>query len=420
MSSQTTTVQKVIDFCSLHTSLQNYFGQAGISNEPGLTIANNVQQMLLVRPMSWKFNRKELSSLAGNFLVTQYGIQDFRFAGASAFVLQTGSSALSSGAAVDLSISPINGGSAGISVSGSTATVQTLDPHQFSVGQTVFLSGLSDSKFNSTLTFNVTTRASAWTGGFTILTVADQFHFTFAAPSATTATVTNIAITTNVVTVTAANSYKVGQQVLFAGVGTNTFLNGQVLTIASASSTQFTAAFQHADVTSGADTGTANICTGAPGITDWGWMESAVWQDINSLTFPQPKRPIKAVRNLAAASSPRGGDNLAICLLKDANNGVLTFRLSEPFGNYCGQINVIYQARAPKLTTPQSVFAWPDDLSFVLTELMLFQTYRYAKGISATETKLQMGIAQGSIASALAGEDREDNEQGLVPERTLM
>jgi galactitol-specific phosphotransferase system IIB component len=80
-----------------------------------------------------------------------------------------------------------------------------------------------------------------------------------AAPVYATATITNIALTANVVTFTATNTFVVGQQVKIAGVTTSTFLNNQVLTVASSNGSTFTAAFTHANVTSGADSGTATF-----------------------------------------------------------------------------------------------------------------------------------------------------------------
>jgi len=433
---QTTTVQDVMDWCSLHTSLQNFFLTRTGSNEPAMTISNDMLRTLLARPMAWKFNRKFLDMTNGSFLVTQYGVQDYRFAGASAFVLQSGAGAGSNpfgGVGIDMIYSPVRGGVAGVSIASGVATVQTIDPHPFQPGQTVFLSGLLDAGaiFNATFSFNALTRACAWSGGFTIVSVADAYHFTFAAPANTSATITNIAITGNVLTVTAANSFKVGQVVNFSGVGTNTFLNSQQATIATASGSQFTATFAHADVASGVDTGTAAVCSGAPGfgtsdpqgnfigLPAWGWGESASMVDINNTSFPQPITPVEFVRNLPPAYSP-SGNPLAICMFADENNGVLRFRLSEPMSSYNFQFNIVYQQKAPKLTTPQSVFAWPDDLKFVLLEVALVYAFRFAKGISAAEAQMQLKIAQQSIGSAMAGEDRESNAQGVAPDRGIM
>lgn len=78
-------------------------------------------------------------------------------------------------------------------------------------------------------------------------------------PSIPAPAITSFSIASNVVTIVAANSLTVGQQVVIAGLSTGTYLNGQTLTIASASASQFTASFTHADVSSTADTGVAKV-----------------------------------------------------------------------------------------------------------------------------------------------------------------
>lgn len=432
-----------MDWCSTHTSLQNYFRVGGQQNQPALDIGNSVIQSLLAkacplmpRPasMPWKFNRKVLDGSNGNFLVSQYGKHDIRFAGASAFTLQNSNNGASSfgGVGIDMIYSPARGGVAGITVSGGIATVQTIDPHPFLAGQTVFISGAMDSTFDSSFTFNVTTKTSAWTNGFTVLTVPDQFHFTFTAPANTSATVTNIAITGNTLTVTCSNHFTSGQVATFTSVGTNTFLNAQQVTILSASGTQFTATFKHADVVSGADTGTVTICSGAPGfgtsdplgnsigLPAWGWGESASLQNINSTAFPQPVTcNLEFVRELPP-SYMQSNEKLSICMLQDEGNGVLRFRMSQPGGDYNFQLNCAYQQKAPKLTTPQSVFAWPDDQGYVLREVALHYAYRFAKGVSAAESQAQLQLARIAVLSAYAGEDSESSAFGPVPSMSLM
>jgi len=73
------------------------------------------------------------------------------------------------------------------------------------------------------------------------------------------APITNVAITSNVLTITATNTFVPGQIVTFTGLTTATFLNGQTVTIATASGSQFTANFTHANYVSAADTGTASL-----------------------------------------------------------------------------------------------------------------------------------------------------------------
>jgi DNA-binding beta-propeller fold protein YncE len=73
--------------------------------------------------------------------------------------------------------------------------------------------------------------------------------------------ITGFSIAGNVVTFTAQNTLLAGASVTIAGLSTGTYLNGQTLTVlpAGLSSTQFEAAFTHANVASTADAGTAAI-----------------------------------------------------------------------------------------------------------------------------------------------------------------
>lgn len=76
----------------------------------------------------------------------------------------------------------------------------------------------------------------------------------------TVPSVTNVAITTNVLTITANHHFNVGDLVTFSGIGTATFLNGTTATIttrigSSPNFTGFTASFTHANYSSTADTG---------------------------------------------------------------------------------------------------------------------------------------------------------------------
>lgn len=74
------------------------------------------------------------------------------------------------------------------------------------------------------------------------------------------AVITNLALTSNVATITANNNFKTGQVVTLSGLTTSTFLNGKQVTVISTglSHTQFEFNYTHANVSTGAETGTAN------------------------------------------------------------------------------------------------------------------------------------------------------------------
>lgn len=76
------------------------------------------------------------------------------------------------------------------------------------------------------------------------------------------ATITQIAITTNVLTVTAANVFTAGAQALLDGLTTATFLNGVTVTVTGSNGSTFTATYAHANYGPAADTGTATVAAG--------------------------------------------------------------------------------------------------------------------------------------------------------------
>lgn len=99
-----------------------------------------------------------------------------------------------------------------------------------------------------------TQSASAVPSGWTI-------DPTYSPPNGTSFTITAFAITSNIVTFTCTNTLTAGLSVQVDGLSTGTYLNGAFLTVLTASSSQFTAAFTHADVTTTSDSGTAaSIC----------------------------------------------------------------------------------------------------------------------------------------------------------------
>jgi hypothetical protein len=437
---QSTTVQYIMNQCSLHTKLQNYFGVGQVTGEPGCGIANRVNQMLLQRRMAWKFNRAQLGP-DKHFLVTQQGIQDIRHAGATCFVLlnnQSGGGTLpTGGAGIDLApvsqngivYPPINGGTASLTISGSTITIQTLDPHPFqpgNIGKSIlYISGAANPAFDSLFTWNQLTQLSAWTMGYAITAIPDNLHIQVAATSGQAGTITGISASGGVVTLNVANTMSPGDIMNLAGLTNNTDLNtggsGNVPPFTLTATTPTTVSFtSSAGITAGSETGTISASpSGAPGIWNLGWLESASIQDMNSTSFPQPVKAMDAVHRLAPEYTTTG-DTISLCAMIDYNNGVIKFRLSEPMGTYSFQLNCVYQARAPKLTGPLSIFQWPDDLSYVLVEMALWQASRFAYGQAAAETEGFMQSAMAAVQSALESEDREDNVQAITPQWALM
>lgn len=81
-------------------------------------------------------------------------------------------------------------------------------------------------------------------------------------------TITNLALTSNVVTITAKNNLAAGDVVILTGLTTTAALNGTVLTVLSGSltATAFTANLTHGNISTAAETGFCNIVSYASGL----------------------------------------------------------------------------------------------------------------------------------------------------------
>lgn len=138
----------------------------GYTNEPALSLANDTLAEILAEPHAWKFNRAKLG-----LFVPHMNRQDTKFAGACAFVLSSSGNLGGVGIALKTASGITSTGFPG------TVTVNTLDAHDFNVGDTVYLAGVADAVYNST--DSITPSVSQWTGGYVIKTVPTSTSFTF-------------------------------------------------------------------------------------------------------------------------------------------------------------------------------------------------------------------------------------------------
>lgn len=322
----TITIQQVVNLASIYTELIPYTGVGGISNEPALTIANETMEELLGYENPWKFNRKEMPS----FFTMEFR-QTYQFAGASAFGLDS-----AKGVGIDLASNNA------ITESGTTVTVQFLDPHNFSVGDTMYMTGNTVAAYNSVFTQSPS-NGSAWSGGWVITAVPDNLHV------------------------------------------------------------QFT----HAS------SGLAN--SGAPGITDFGWLESATMVDPADTAPVQGVKPLTAVRMLEPASTVIRPQKIA--MIQDLNNGVLRFRFNTVPGSNRLQVFPVYQMKPTLLTSLSSTWApFPDEFSYVYRQMFLAQAYRFAK---SALYQMEYQKAQMAVNKGLGRDDREQAEEYMVPDSPI-
>lgn len=130
----TITLQKIVDFASTLADLMPLANVGGYTNEPSLSICNDVISSLLSEDHLWKFNSVETGILA-----TTPNKQTYLWAGASAYTTSKGAAV---GLASDNAITEV----------GNTVTVVTLEDHGFAVGDTVYMSGNTVAAYNDTTT----------------------------------------------------------------------------------------------------------------------------------------------------------------------------------------------------------------------------------------------------------------------------
>lgn len=328
----TITIQSVVNLCSIHGDLLPLTGIGGYTNEPALSLANDALSEIINTPHDWKWNRVELDAHVQP-LVTAPRKQDYLFAGASAFTL----GATSSGAAIDLASSNA------ITVITGVVTVNTLETHRFSVGDTVYTLGNKNAAYNSTYTDNGS--SSAFSGGW-VITAVTANSFSFAATTGQT--------------------------------------NGDV--------------------------------TGAPGITDYGWLSSGTMSQINTDASPPEIIPIQAVRELPAWSRVSRPEK--VCVVTDLGTGVIKVRFYGVPGTTIWAVNLVYQKAAPvKTALSQTWSPIPDQYSALFRQALLYRMYRY---INSPLQMAELQKLQQEILKALGADNSETSDVYLTPETPLM
>lgn len=180
-----------------------------------------------------------------------------------------------------------------------------------------------------------------------------------------TATITNVSVTGSVVTITATNTFAAGNLILAAGLTTATWLNGQLLNVLTATSSQITAQVNNmVTYVSAADTGTLTNQTiqdytvAVPGFSH---IEHASVLDIAATT---PKWWELKVQNNLALDSVSARPSFIGPHVEDGSGNV-TFRvMPAPAANYPVAVHV--QLAAPRVTSiNQSWSPLPDFMQYI-------------------------------------------------------
>jgi hypothetical protein len=225
--------------------------------------------------------------------------------------------------------------------------------------------------------------------------------------------------TTVTVTFLEAHRMSVGDTLYMLGNGDSQFNstftnNGQqasysggwvILTTPSTTTLTFT----HA--TSGTTT------SGAPGITDFGWLESGTVTELNN-NSAIPNLFQLIARSTLTPSRMAAGTPDKVCVLKDNGDGTLTVRFREILATTIWTVNLVYQKSAPLKTALSDTWApFPDSFSYVVRQGFLARGYRY---INSPRADAEDAKFQRAIQKAIGQGDVEPTDQSVIPETSLL
>jgi hypothetical protein len=203
--------------------------------------------------------------------------------------------------------------------------------------------------------------------------------------------VTATSVTSNVITVTAANGLLPGTVVKLANTS-ESFLNGQPLTVIAANSASFTAAFTHADYSNGSDTGTGTIV---------------------------PVYPIYQAGNPSVSSTVATTVNDGTVVWTAINPKGQGFRLNPipPNSGVVWQVNPVAQMRVPRFSNMQQTLEpIPDDWESYFKNGFYAQCYRHSPDPKVrAKFKDEWEIFMKSLDNAVKQGQREMDDFGFYP-----
>lgn len=256
------------------------------------------------------------------------------------------------------------------------------------------------------------------------VTQQNQQDYPFAGAAAWTSTggasiglASNNSITesTNTVTVTTLypHNFTAGQTVFMAGNTVAAYNSSFTSTPAGSAwatgwtilTTPTTTTFTFTHASSGL------AASGAPGITNCAWLESATMVNMNDTASAQYIWYLNAVRELEPSSRVAVPSKVAV--QSDDGAGTLTLRLSELPGPQPLGVTTIYQKRPALLTSLSSTWApFPDEYAFAYRQMFLAFCLRYANS-PRSEVEYQKG--QVAVSKALGSNDREQSDEFISP-----
>lgn len=384
----TITLQSVVDWARTQTKMIPIIGVGGFSNEPALTICNNVIQEMLSPPYNWKFNRREAPSF-----ITVDKQQDY----AASTIVDMG---WLEGCDIEDEAStqtpkPI----------GQIEVVQSL-PRESNIGtpqKMCYLerntSTTSAVKGPGEAANDASVGTVAWSNASNIL--ADDGAYATNAPV--------LAATTNWLKASGFG-FAIPESAVITGILVEARVRASANGLVINRTAQLLKGGAVGDQKAvGGDITTSPVFVSFGGGTDV-WNANWTPADINSPDFGVR---IHFVTNDAGTISV---DYVRVTV--SYTLPVLIWRMSPVPGNQVFRIYPIYQRKAPvKTSLTQTWFPIPDELSFVYRQGFLAMAFRHADDARFRD---EYQIFQAMIAKALGSKDAELNAEGFVPSRPLL
>jgi hypothetical protein len=162
------------------------------------------------------------------------------------------------------------------------------------------------------------------------------------------------------------------------------------------------------------NSGLAN--SGAPGITDFGWLQAGSMVEMNNNSSPQNIRHLEARRNLVPWSRVSNPQQVAV--IKDYGNGTVLVRFNEVPGSTIWGVSLVYQAKAPlKTSLFDTISPFPDHFRPVVLQALFHAMYRY---LNSPRAEAEYQKLQQRITEALGYDESTQSSVYVTPEDGLM
>lgn len=227
------------------------------------------------------------------------------------------------------------------------------------------------------------------------------------ATTAGTSAITNVAIANKIVTLNTVNTWVVDQQLTVSGLVTATQLNGQLLTVLTASGTQITAAVNLPNYGSAADTGTlTNISTQDYPILVPNFSHIIYASAVDISKTPSKLWEMSVKGNLSLDSNP--GRPLFITPNTQDSSGIVTFRVM-PAPNLAYPVGMQVALTPPAITSLNQTWApIPDYMQNVYNWGFLALTWAFAD-----DPRFQMANAKFTAALLSRAEGLTETERNI-------